>query len=75
MAYPDKIKQAEYQKEYYAQKKDVIKGKLMEKEKCPYCNRVVAHQNMFKHQKSKYCKSRYELAQKRVQITDDDDEE
>ncbi len=58
MPYPDKAKQAEYQKEYYAKKKDIIKGKLMEKETCQYCGRCVCHQNMFKHQKSKYCLSR-----------------
>jgi len=51
----------EYMKEYYAKNKDVLIKKMMAKEMCPHCSRMVAHQQLFKHQKTKYCKSRREL--------------
>lgn len=61
MAYDDKEKQKQYNKEYYENNKDEINKKISAKEICKYCNRSVRHDNLFKHMKSNYCKSRREL--------------
>jgi hypothetical protein len=45
-------------KEYYAKNKVTIIGKICKKEECEYCKRSVSHQQMMKHQKSQYCKTR-----------------
>ena len=47
-----------YNKQYYAKNKEKIAAKLYAKEECPKCGRIVSHQNINKHQKSSYCKSR-----------------
>jgi len=46
----------EYNKEYYEKNKARISTYLKAKEKCPNCDRCVAHQNMLSHQKSTLCK-------------------
>lgn len=46
----------EYNKKYYAEKKVIILGGMLKQEQCEFCNRYVAHQNMFKHQLSGICK-------------------
>ena len=56
-----KQNRAEYMKEYYAKNKTEIIKKICSKEVCQYCNRTVGHQNLIKHQKSKYCKTRRDL--------------
>jgi hypothetical protein len=48
----------EYNKKYYAENKGKIAEKLYAKEECPCCGRTVSHQNMIKHRKTSYCKSR-----------------
>ena len=53
---PEKMK--EYNQRYYAKKKEQIATKLYAKEACQKCGRMVSHQNINKHQKSSYCKSR-----------------
>lgn len=53
-----KVNRNEYMKEYYAKNKVTIIGKICKKEQCEYCNRMVAHQQIMKHQKSQYCKTR-----------------
>ena len=45
----------EYNKKYYELNKQQIAEKLYTKEKCENCGRVVSHQNMQKHIKSKLC--------------------
>ncbi len=61
MAYDDKEKQKQYNKEYYENNRDEINKKISSKEICKYCSRSVRHDNLFKHMKSNYCKSRREL--------------
>jgi hypothetical protein len=48
----------QYMKDYYKKNKDAILEKVMVKEQCPHCDRMIAHQQMAKHKKTKYCKSR-----------------
>ena len=48
----------EYNKNYYATKKEEISKKLYTKEECQFCKRIVGHQQMPKHIKSKFCQSR-----------------
>ncbi len=52
----------EYNKKYYAEKKDEIKKKLFTKESCELCGRMVVHQHIWKHRKSAYCQSRADKA-------------
>lgn len=47
-----------YNNKYYANKKFEINEKLQNKVECPLCGRVVAHQNLQQHFKSKICFSR-----------------
>ena len=54
----EKEARKEYNKIYYATKKEEISKKLYAKEECQYCKRVVGHQQMPKHIKSKFCQSR-----------------
>lgn len=54
----EKVNRNEYMKEYYAKNKVSIIGKICKKEECEYCKRSVSHQQMMKHQKSQYCKTR-----------------
>lgn len=58
MAISDSKKESN--KKYYAQKKAQIAEKLYKKEECSRCGRVVSHQNINKHQKSRLCMSRSE---------------
>lgn len=58
---PQKQNRAEYMKAYYAKNKTEIINKICSKEICEYCHRTVGHQNMIKHLKSKYCKTRRDL--------------
>ena len=46
----------EYNKKYYAEKKDDIKMKMNVKEQCPLCKRYVKHQFMNRHQSTGICK-------------------
>jgi hypothetical protein len=48
----------QYMKDYYKNNKETILKKAMVKQECPHCNRMIAYQQMNKHQKTKYCKSR-----------------
>jgi hypothetical protein len=48
----------QYMKDYYKKNKEAILEKVMVKQECPYCSRVISYQQMMKHQKTKYCKSR-----------------
>lgn len=48
-----------YNKKYYAMNRDKILSGIARKTECPRCKRVVNHQNMNKHQKSKICTRRY----------------
>jgi hypothetical protein len=54
----EKENRNEYMKSYYEKNKIEIINKSCVKEKCEYCNRMVGHQNMFRHQKTKFCNSR-----------------
>lgn len=47
-----------YMKEYYNLNKKAVINKMLTKEKCKYCDRNVAHQQMHKHQLTGYCKKR-----------------
>jgi len=44
-----------YNKSYYEKNKDKIKAQIYKKETCNLCKRMVSHQNMPKHKKSKLC--------------------
>ena len=44
-----------YNKAYYQKNKDKIKAQISKKEACNLCNRMVSHQNIGKHKKSKIC--------------------
>jgi hypothetical protein len=48
----------EYNKKYYETNKIEIAKKLYAKVTCPDCERCVSHQNLKKHQKTSYCKSK-----------------
>ena len=48
----------EYYRNYYNSNKDKILSQLLQKVICPYCSRTINHQNLFKHQSTKLCKSR-----------------
>jgi hypothetical protein len=54
----------EYNKKYYAEKKETILKKLFTKEPCELCGRMVTHQHIWKHRKSAYCQSRALLGDK-----------
>ncbi len=49
-------KRKEYNKKYYAEKKDIILKKITAKEQCQYCLKEVSHQNLLKHYSSRTCK-------------------
>ena len=51
-------KDAEYGKEYYKKNSKAILTKMLAKEECEHCHRIVAHQQMYKHQETKFCKKR-----------------
>jgi hypothetical protein len=51
----DSDKRKEYNKKYYADNKATICGKLTEKEACDICGKMVNHQHVNRHQKSKAC--------------------
>jgi hypothetical protein len=51
----DQIKQ--YNKKYYCENKSKIMAKLMEKEGCKICGRMVSHQNIPRHMKLERCKT------------------
>ena len=48
----------QYSKKYYNDNKKELLSKMLVKEKCKYCDRNVAHQQMQKHQCTAYCKKR-----------------
>lgn len=52
------MEKKDYNKNYYEKNKVKIAEKLYCKETCEHCQKVVSHQNMKKHQKSSYCKSK-----------------
>ena len=54
----EKEARKEYNKNYYATKKAEISKKLYTKEECQFCKRIVGHQQMSKHIKSKFCQKR-----------------
>ena len=54
----DKLERQEYNKKYYAEKKNEILKKLGQKVVCSLCKRKVAHQNLAIHQTKKICLSR-----------------
>ena len=56
-----KPNRSEYMKAYYVKNKVEIIKKITAKEQCIYCQRMVGHQNLIKHQLSKYCKTRRAL--------------
>ncbi len=58
MCYADKEKQKEYNKKYYSENKEKIEALIGKKCECQFCGRSVRWQNLFKHQKSSYCKNR-----------------
>jgi hypothetical protein len=58
MGYDNKEQQKIYNEKYYAENKAKIEAKIGLKENCPHCDRCVRHQNIQKHIKSKYCKTR-----------------
>ncbi len=58
MGYSDKEKQKEYNKKYYSENKEKIEASIGKQSQCIFCGRSVRWQNLFKHQKSSYCKSR-----------------
>lgn len=64
----DSEQRREYNKKYYAAKKDEIKKKLFTKEPCELCGRMVVHQHIWKHRESAYCKSRADKAKLDVLI-------
>ena len=47
----------EYNKVYYAEKKEAIKAKLFTKVQCDKCGRTVSFQNLPKHKHTSYCKN------------------
>jgi hypothetical protein len=48
----------EYYLKYYPLKKQEILERMNKNENCQFCSRSVAHQNITKHFKSKYCITR-----------------
>ena len=48
---------AEWGKAHYAENKEEINAKRRQKEPCPKCGRVVSHDNMAAHQRSKVCQA------------------
>lgn len=44
-----------YNKSYYEKNRESILKKAQEKEACPTCGRMVSHENLRTHQKSKHC--------------------
>ncbi len=48
----------EYNKKYYEANKEKIASKLYAKVTCEKCDKCVSHQNLKKHQKTSYCKSK-----------------
>ncbi len=61
MCYADKEKQKEYNKQYHEKNKQKIEEQLGKKVECQFCKRSVRYQNLFKHQKTKYCADRREF--------------
>jgi hypothetical protein len=55
---PTKQDRNQYMKDYYKNNKDTILKKAMVKQECKHCSRMVAYQQMEKHMKTKYCRSR-----------------
>lgn len=54
----------EYMKEYYSKNKERISKMCAKKEVCEFCKRLVTHQNMPAHQRTKYCQNRRNDKQK-----------
>ena len=44
-----------YNKQYYAKNKESITAKLYKKVECDVCQRIVRHQQLSKHKKTKIC--------------------
>lgn len=64
MVYTDPAKQKEYNDKYHRENKDKIKEKVCLKEACEHCGRIVQHQQMQKHQMTKFCEKRRKLKNK-----------
>jgi hypothetical protein len=47
-----------YRKAYYQKNKAKIMAQVLAKEQCPICSRMINHQQMKRHQKSKSCCSK-----------------
>ncbi len=58
MGYKDCEKQKQYNKEYHEKNKQKLEEQLGRKVECQFCKRTVRYQNLFKHQKTKYCTDR-----------------
>jgi hypothetical protein len=50
----------QYNKDYYSKNKSTICAKLAEKEACSICGRMVNHQNIPRHLKTKKCMAKAE---------------
>jgi len=64
---PDNVK--EYNKSYYERNKKKIIESMMIKEHCPMCNKLVSHQQINKHMKSKLCMRKRQTTLKHRLIT------
>jgi hypothetical protein len=53
-----KMDRKEYMANYHKKNKEKITAKSMTKEKCKYCSREICHQELKKHHKTQYCRSR-----------------
>jgi hypothetical protein len=54
----DKEQRKEYYKTYYANNKERIINKALEKIECDFCHRVVTKGNILKHYETAICKRR-----------------
>ena len=61
MPFKSKELEKEYNKKYYHENKAKIIEQMCKKEACPLCGRSVGHQNLIKHQQTKYCLTRREM--------------
>jgi predicted alpha/beta-fold hydrolase len=51
----DSAERKAYNKKYYETNKEKIYSQIFEKVECSLCGKVLCHQNMKKHQKTKQC--------------------
>lgn len=64
----NKLKQKEYNKQYYAKNKGKILSQLSRKVKCPNCDRQVSFCNYTRHQTNSICKKYKELNKLMVKV-------